>query len=115
MEKCSGGALQMFTTAMIGFSLAAGLIAAPGATERRAGRGVPSGIPTGLAATRFLFAVGVYFVRRNISRSSGNQVGVELALILTLVTAMIQTIVLAMGLASRQDVDNDARVSTRFV
>lgn len=45
-HKYSGYAFQMPTTAIIGFSLAAGLLALLGATERRAGRGVPSAIPT---------------------------------------------------------------------
>jgi hypothetical protein len=43
----------------IGISLAAGLIALLGATEMRRGRGVPSAIPTGLAATSLLLAIGV--------------------------------------------------------
>src|ERR1700712_4226251 len=58
-RKYSGFAFQMPTTAVIGFALAAGLMALLGATERRAGRGVPSAIPTALAATSFLLAVGV--------------------------------------------------------
>jgi len=106
-RKYAGFALQMPTTAVIGFSLAAGLIAALGATERRAGRGVPSAVPTGLAATSLLLAIGVLLGKGSISPSVGDKVGVEIGLILALITALIQTVVLAMGLASRHDDDRD--------
>ena len=100
----------MPTTAVIGLSLAAGLIALLGATERRRGRGVPSAIPTGLSAAAFLMAVGVYLGKGAISPDVGEQVGVETGLILGLIIAAIQTAVLAMGLASRHDDDDrDAR------
>src|SRR3954452_22118336 len=59
-QKFSGFAFQMPTTAVIGFALAAGLIAFLGATDRRRGRGVPSAVPTGLAATALLLAIGIY-------------------------------------------------------
>ncbi|HVF32548.1 MAG TPA: hypothetical protein VM933_05885 [Acidimicrobiales bacterium] len=62
-QKFSGFAFQMPTTAVIGFSLAAGLIAFLGATDRRRGRGVPSAVPTGLAATALLLAIGIYLGR----------------------------------------------------
>src|SRR3954454_11566183 len=58
-RKYSGYAFQMPTSAVIGLSLAAGLIALLGATERRVGRGVPSAVPTGLATTSLLLALGV--------------------------------------------------------
>lgn len=105
--KFSGFALQMPTTAVIGFALAAGLIAALGATERRPGRGVPSAIPTGLAATSLLLAIGIYLGKGAISPDLGNEVGAEIGLILAILVALIQTAVLAMGLASRQDNDRD--------
>ena len=111
-SKYAGFAFQMPTTAVIGLGLAAGLIAVLGATERRAGRGVPSAIPTGLAATSFLLAVGIYFGRDSVSPDPGFDVNAEIGLILGLITALIQTIVLAMGLASRHDdrYDGDGRV-----
>src|SRR4051794_27955781 len=106
-HKFSGFAFQMPTTTVIGLSLAAGLIALLGATERRRGRGVPSAIPTGLAAASLLVAIGIFLGKGSISPTLGDQVGVEIGLILGLVTAAIQTIVLGMGLASRHDYDDD--------
>ena len=107
-RKYSGYAFQMPTTAIIGFSLAAGLVALLGATERRRGRGVPSAIPTALAATSLLLAIGVYLGKGSISPDVGSKVGVQIGLILGLLTALVQTVVLAMGLASRHD-DGDDR------
>src|SRR3954464_4589660 len=95
-RKFSGYAFQMPTTAIIGLSLAAGLIALLGATDRRRGRGVPSAIPTGLAATSFLLAVGVLLGKGAISPNLGDQVGVELGLVSGLISALFQTIVLGM-------------------
>jgi hypothetical protein len=80
--------------------------------ERRRGRGVPSAIPTGLAASSLLLAIGVYLGKGSISPERGDQVGVEIGLILGLLTAVVQTAVLAMVLASRHDDDDrdhDAR------
>lgn len=111
-RKYSGYAFQMPTTAVIGLSLAAGLIALLGATERRAGRGVPSAVPTGLAAASLLLAIGVILGKGAISPTLGAKVGVEIGLILGLITAALQTVVLAMGLASRHDVD-DTRTGAR--
>jgi hypothetical protein len=101
--KYAGYAFAMPTTAVIGLSLAAGLIAVLGATDRRSGRGVPSAIPTGLAATSFLIALGILLDKGSISPAAGAKVGVEIGLILGLITAAVQTIVLAMGLASRKE------------
>jgi hypothetical protein len=111
-SKYSGFAFQMPTTAIIGLSLAAGLIALLGAMERRRGRGVPSAIPTGLAATSLLLAIGVYLGKGAISPELGDEVGVEIGLILGLLTALVQTVVLAMVLTSRHD-DHDHDVRTR--
>jgi len=108
-RKFSGFAFQMPTTAIIGLSLAAGLIALLGATERRRGRGVPSAVPTGLAASALLLAIAVYIGKGEISPDLGSQVGVEVGLVLGIITAAIQTIVLGMGLASRHDDDDDVR------
>jgi hypothetical protein len=105
-QKYSGFAFGMPTTAVIGLSLAAGLIAVLGATERRRGRGVPSAVPTGLAATSFLLAVGIFLGKGAISPELGSKVGVEIGLILGLLVALIQTVVLGMGLASRRDQDD---------
>jgi hypothetical protein len=102
-QRYSGFALQMPTTAVIGFSLAAGLIALLGASDRRPGRGVPSAVPMGLAATSFLLAIGVAVGKGSISPSIGDEVGIEIGLILGLVTSAAQTAVLAMGMASRRD------------
>jgi uncharacterized membrane protein len=103
--KYSGFAFQMPTTAVIGFSLAAGLMAFLGAREVRAGRGVPSAIPTALAATSFVLAVGVYLGKGEISPDLGSDVGVEIGLVLALITSLIQTVILGIGLASRYDND----------
>jgi len=105
-QEYSGFAWAMPTTAVIGFSLAAGLIAFLGASERRPGRGVPSAIPTGLAATSLLLAIGIFFGRDGISPDSGADVGVEIGLFLGLIVALIQTVVLAMELGSRHDQDD---------
>jgi hypothetical protein len=104
-RKYAGYAFQMPTTAIIGLSLAAGLIALLGATERRPGRGVPSAIPTALAAASLLLAVGVLAGKGSISPDVGDKVGVEIGLILGLITAALQTVVLGAGLASRHDDD----------
>ena len=111
-QKFSGFAFQMPTTAVIGFSLAAGLIAFLGATDRRRGRGVPSAVPTGLAATALLLAIGVYLGKGAISPTLGDEVGVDIGLILGILVAAIQTAVLGMGLASRHD-DSDYNRSDR--
>lgn len=111
-SKYSGFAFQMPTTAIIGLSLAAGLIALLGATEKRRGRGVPSAVPTGLAAASLLMAIGVYLGKGAISPELGDEVGVEIGLILGIVVALVQTAVLAMVLASRHD-DSDYDNRTR--
>jgi hypothetical protein len=102
-EKFGGYAFAMPTTAIIGLSLAAGLIALLGALDRRDGRGVPSAVPAGLAATSLLLAIGVLAGKGTISPSGGEEVGVEIGLILGLITAALQTLVLGAELASRKD------------
>src|SRR5215203_6026484 len=72
-QKYSGYAFQMPTVAVIGFSIAAGLMALLGATERRPGRGVPSAIPTALAATSLLLAIGVLLGKGSISPTLGSE------------------------------------------
>jgi hypothetical protein len=73
---------------------------------------VPSAIPTGLAATSLLLAIGVYLGKGAISPELGDEVGVEIGLILGLIVALVQTVVLAMGLSSRHD-DDDYDASAR--
>jgi hypothetical protein len=109
-QKYAGFAFAMPTTAVIGLSLASGLIALLGATERRAGRGVPSAIPTGLAAASLLVAVGILISKGSVSPNVGDAVGVQIGLILGVITALVQTVVLGMGLASRHD-DPDSSVT----
>jgi peptidoglycan/LPS O-acetylase OafA/YrhL len=111
-SKFSGFAYQMPTTAIIGLSLAAGIIALLGATERRRGRGVPSAIPTGLAITSLLLAIGVYLGKGAISPELGDEVGVEIGLTLAILVAAVQSLVLGLGLASRHD-DGDYDVRVR--
>ncbi len=106
-HKYSGYAFETPTTAVVGFSLAAGLMAALGAAERRRGRGVPGHVPTALAATSLLLAIGIVLGKGAISPTLGGKVGVEIGLILALITALLQTIVLAMGLANRADDRNE--------
>src|SRR3712207_5514396 len=112
-SKFSGFAYQMPTTAIIGLSLAAGLIALFGAMERRRGRGVPSAVPTGLAATSLLLAIGVYLGKGAISPELGDEVGVEIGLVLGIIVAVLQTVVLGMVLGSRHDDDHDHDTSVR--
>lgn len=111
-NRYSGYAFQTPTTAVVGFSLAAGLMAALGATERRRGRGVPSAIPTALAATSLLLAIAVALGKGMISPDLGAKVGLEIGIYLAIATAAIQTIVLGLGLASRHDDRDDDDVRT---
>jgi hypothetical protein len=105
--KYSGFAFQTPSTAVIGFALAAGLMAFLGATESRPGRGVPSAIPTALAATGFLLAVGLYAGKDEISPDDAVKVAADIGLILALITSLLQTLVLGLGLASRHDDGRD--------
>jgi Family of unknown function (DUF5336) len=107
-HKYSGYAFQMPTVAVIGFSVAAGLMALLGRTERRADRGSPSALPTAMAATALLLAIGVFLGKGAISPTLGSEVGVEIGLVLALITALVQTIVLGMGWKSRRDDDRPA-------
>jgi hypothetical protein len=69
----------------------------------------PSAIPTGMAATSLLLAVGIWLGKGAISPDLGSEVGVEVGLILGVITALVRTIVLAMGLKSRHDVHRPER------
>src|SRR4051812_47681425 len=106
-RRYSGYAFETPSSAVVGFSLAAGLMAALGAMERRRGRGVPSAVPTALAATSLLLAIAIALGKGAISPSLGNKVGLEIGIYLAIATAALQTIVLAMGLASRHDDRDD--------
>jgi hypothetical protein len=107
-KKYAGFAFGMPTTAVIGLSLAAGLMALLGARERRCGR-VPSAIPTALAASSLLLAIGIVLGKGSISPELGDKVGTEIRLILGLITALAQTIVLAAGLGSRREDEANTR------
>jgi hypothetical protein len=72
-RKYAGYAFQMPTTAIIGLSLAAGLTALFGAVESRPGRGVPTAVPTALAATSLLLAVAVLLGKGSISPDLGDR------------------------------------------
>jgi hypothetical protein len=102
-QKYAGFAFAMPTTAVIGLSLAGGLMALLGAADRRSGRGVPSAIPTALAATSLLLAIGILIAKDNVSPEVTDDVNIEIGLILGLITAILQTVVLAMGLVSRKE------------
>src|SRR3954451_12819191 len=102
-QKYAGFAFGMPTTAVIGLSLAAGLLALLGAVDRRSGRGVPSAVPAALAAPSFLVALGILLGKGSISPAVGDKVGVEIGLILGLITALVQTAVFGAVLASRKD------------
>ncbi|MDP9116239.1 MAG: DUF5336 domain-containing protein [Actinomycetota bacterium] len=110
-QKYGGYAFGMPTTVVIGFSLAAGLVALFGASEHRAGRGVHSAIPTALAATALMVAVGILLGKGSISPHAGSKVGVEIGLILAIVTAAVQTLVLGAALANRHH-DTDVATTT---
>jgi hypothetical protein len=107
-KKYAGFAFGMPTTAVIGLSLAAGLMALLGARERRSGR-VPSAIPTALAASSLLLAIGIVLGKGSISPELGDKVGTEIRLILGLITALAQTIVLAAGLGSHREDEANTR------
>jgi hypothetical protein len=59
-------------------------------------------------------AVGIYLGKGAISPDLGDNVGVEIGLILALIVSALQTIALGMGLASRHD-DNDLDVTANRV
>jgi hypothetical protein len=109
-QKYSGYAFATPSSAVVALSLAAGIIAFLGATERRSGRGVPTAIPTGLAFTSLLMAIAVFLGKGEISPAGGSKIGIEIGMVLALITAALQTVVLAMALASRHD---DRRADTR--
>ncbi|HJQ43540.1 MAG TPA: DUF5336 domain-containing protein [Jatrophihabitantaceae bacterium] len=109
-QKYSGYAFGMPTTAVIGLSVAAGVLALLGAMERRSGRGVDSAVPFGLAVTSALLAIGLLIGKGSISPSgSFADVGVEVGLILAVITAILQALVLGAEWASRRSDAADTR------
>lgn len=102
-HRYSGYAFQTPSTAVVGLSLAAGLMAALGAMDRRRGRGVPNAAPLALAVTALLLSIAVALGKGAISPSGGSKVGLEIGIYLAIATAVVQTIVLAMNHASRRD------------
>jgi hypothetical protein len=106
-QRFSGYAFEMPTVPVIGFSLAAGLIAVLMLMDRRRDSKVSAVVPTALAATSFLLALAILLGKGAISPVEGSKVGIEIGLILALITALVQTAVLGMLLASRRDEDSD--------
>jgi hypothetical protein len=102
-QSYGGYAFSMPTTAVIGTSLAAGLIALFGALDRREGQGVPTAVPLGLAATSALLALGILLGKGSVTHIDGGAVKVQVGLILALITAILQTLVLGAEWMSRQN------------
>jgi hypothetical protein len=100
-HRYSGYAFQTPSVAVVGLSLAAGLMAAFGAMDRRRGRGVPTAVPTALAATSLLLGIAVALGKGAISPTFGATVGLEVGIYLAIATAAVQTIVLTMEMRSR--------------
>jgi hypothetical protein len=111
-QRYAGYAFGMPTTAAIGFSIAAGMLALFGAMERRPGRGVDSAVPLAMSATSLLLIIGLLIGKGSISpHNSFAHVGVEVGLILGLITAILQTLVLGAAWASRSSDAADTRGS----
>jgi hypothetical protein len=113
-HRYSGYAFQSPSVAVIGLSLAAGLMAALGAMERRRGRGVPSAVPTALAATSLLLAIAVALGKGAISPTFGAKIGLEVGIYLAIATAAVQTIVLALEMRNRHHDRLDSRVDNGY-
>lgn len=90
-QSYAGYAFGMPTTAVIGLSIAAGLVAVLGALDPREGRGVPSAIPLGLAGASLLLVIGVFTGKSSISDFGGTKVSADVGLVLGLITAVLQT------------------------
>jgi hypothetical protein len=93
--KFGGYALETPGVAVIGFSLAAGLLAAAAAFEKR-----PATLgPVALAATALLLAIGVLIGKGSISNGGGGspKTGIAIGFILELITVILQVGVLVFG------------------
>ena len=88
--------------AVIGLSLAAGLLAGLGSLDNRSGRGVDSAVPLAFAASAALVALGILIKK-------GDGVDAKVGLILGLITAIVQSVVLGAEWASRRTDAADTR------
>ncbi|MDQ2750697.1 MAG: DUF5336 domain-containing protein [Actinomycetota bacterium] len=79
--------------AVIGFSLAAGLLAAAAAYEKRPARLGP----IALAVTALLLAIGILIGKGSIDPSGGSKYGIAIGFILELITIILQIGVLVFG------------------
>jgi hypothetical protein len=93
-EKYGGYAFASPGVAVIGFSLAAGLLAAAAAWEKS-----PASLtPVVLAGTSLLLALGLLIGKGSISGGGGNpKAGIGIGLILELITVLVQVGVLVFG------------------
>ena len=89
--KFGAYALASPAVAIIGFSLAAGLLAAAATVEKK-----PASLtPVGLSVTSLLLVVGVLIGKSSVSARGGSaHVGVGIGLILELITVILQVAVL---------------------
>jgi hypothetical protein len=88
-----GYAFIVNSAAIIGFSLAGGLLALAATVERRG----PSLTPTVLATVSFLLVVGALIGKGNVDTAGGNSpnAGIGIGLLLELITVILQVAVLA--------------------
>ncbi|MDT4936488.1 MAG: hypothetical protein QOG80_159 [Pseudonocardiales bacterium] len=105
-QSYAGYAFGSPAMAVIGFSVAAGVLALVGAMDRRPDRGVPSGVPVALATTSLLLVIGLLVGKGMIAPKSsfGADVKVDVGLILAVITAIVQAAVLGLEWLSRQQV-----------
>jgi hypothetical protein len=91
--KLGGYAVQSPVVAVVGFSLAAGLLAAAAAWEKS-----PASLtPVALAVVSLLLTFGVLIGKGSIEPSSGAKFGIGIGLILELITVILQVGVLVFG------------------
>src|SRR2546425_4832161 len=95
-DSYGGYAFAVGTMAVIGFSLAAGLLATAATVEKK-----PASLtPIALAVTSLLLVVGALIGKSSVSvrgGGSGAHVGVGIGLILELITVIVQVGVLVVG------------------
>jgi hypothetical protein len=91
--KVGAYAVASPAVAVIGFSLAAGLLAAAAAWEKRAA----SLTPVVLAVTSLLLAFGILIGKGSVDPSGGAKYGIAIGFILELITVIVQVGVLVFG------------------
>jgi hypothetical protein len=92
--KYAGYALGSPAVAVIGFSLAAGLLAASAAWEKR----TATLGPVGLAVTGLLLAIGILIGKGSVDQGGGTpNTGISVGFILGLITVILQVGVLVFG------------------